>query len=140
MMIVFGVWLVLAGALALLAGLSARARVRRLRRHGLTTWGLTVTAPEADEPQPAGAHRTRVQYRLADGQVLERIVPAAGFRAARLQAGQKVLVWYDPEDPGDILVYGRWGRAADWAFVATGAFLVLIGLWLAGAGAATHGH
>ena len=133
MVIVFGVWLVLAGALALLAGLSGKARVRRLRRHGLTTWGITVTAPVAEEPQPAGMHRTRVQYRLADGQVLERIVPAAGIKAARLQAGQKVLVWYDPEDPGDILVYGRWGRAADWAFIATGAFLVLTGLWLAGA-------
>jgi hypothetical protein len=133
MVIIFGVWLVLAGALALLAGLSGKARVRRLRRHGLTTWGITVTAPVTEEPHPAGAHRTRVQYRLADGQVLERIVPAAGFKAARLQAGQKVLVWYDPEDPGDILVYGRWGRAADWAFIATGAFLVLTGLWLAGA-------
>jgi hypothetical protein len=133
MVIVYGVWLVLAGALALLAGLSGRARVRRLRRHGLTTWGTTVTAPEAVEPQPAGAHRTLVQYRLADGQVLERIVPAAGFKAARLQAGQKVLVWYDPEDPGDILVYGRWGRAGDWIFIATGALLVLTGLILAGA-------
>ena len=60
-------------------------------------------------------------------------MPAAGFKAARLQAGQKVLVWYDPKDPGDILVYGRWGRAADSAFIATGAFLVLTGLWLAGA-------
>ncbi len=131
-MIIFGVWLVLAGALALLAGLSGKARVRRLRRHGLTTWGITVTPPVAEEPQPAGTHRTLVQYRLADGQVLERIVPA-GFKAARLEAGQKVLVWYDPEDPGDILVYGRWGRAGDWIFIGTGALLVLTGLWLAGA-------
>jgi hypothetical protein len=138
--IVFGVWLVLAGALALLAGLSGRARARRLRRHGLTAWGITVTAPEAEEPQPAGAHRTLVQYRLADGQVLERIVPAAGFRAARLPAGQKVLVWYAPEDPGDVLVYGQWGRIADWAFMATGALLVLTGLILAGAGTGTPGH
>jgi len=58
---------------------------------------------------------------------------AAGFKAARLQAGQKVLVWYDPEDPGDILVYGRWGRAGDWIFIATGALLVLTGLILAAA-------
>jgi Protein of unknown function (DUF3592) len=131
MVIVIGVWLALAGTLALLAGLSGRARVRRLRRRGLTTWGITVTAPEAEEPQPAGAHRTLVQYRLADGQVLERIVPAAGLRTAPLPAGQKVLVWYDPGDPGDVLVYGRWGQAADWAFIATGALLVLTGLILA---------
>jgi uncharacterized protein involved in type VI secretion and phage assembly len=56
--------------------------------------------------------------------MLERIVPAAGLRTAPLRAGQKVLVWYDPGDPGDVLVYGRWGRAADWAFMATGAVLV----------------
>ena len=131
-MIVFGAWLALAGALALLAGLSGRARVRRLRRHGLTTWGVTASPPDAAERQPDGPRRMLVQYRLADGQVLERIVPAAGLRRAPLQPGQKVLIWYDAEDPGDILVYGRWGRAADWAFVAAGAVLVVIGLILAG--------
>ena len=127
-MIVFGVWLALAGAVALLAGLAGRRRVRRLRRHGLTAWGVIVPAPDAEKPP----RRTLVQYRLADGQVLERIVPAAGIRTAPLPPGQKVLVWYDAEDPGDILVYGRWGRAADWAFVAAGAVAVLGGLILAG--------
>ncbi len=131
-MIVFGVWLALAGAVALLAGLAGRRRVRRLRRHGLTTWGVIVPAPDAEDPPPARPRRTLVQYRLAGGQVLERIVPAAGIRTAPLRPGQQVLVWYDAEDPGDILVYGRWGRAADWAFVATGAVLVLGGLILAG--------
>ena len=84
----------------------------------------------ADQPSGAepGAHWTLAQYRLTDGQILERIVPAAGLRTALLRAGQKVLVWYDP---GDVLVYGRWGRAADWAFMATGAVLVLTGLILA---------
>jgi Protein of unknown function (DUF3592) len=130
--IVFGVWLALAGAVALLAGLAGRSRVRRLRRHGLTAWGEIVMAPDTEEPPPAGPRRTLVQYRLADGQVLERIVPAAGIRTPPLRPGQKVLVWYDAEDPGDILVYGRWGRAADWAFVATGAVAVLGGVLLAG--------
>ncbi len=128
MIVLFGVWLALAGAVALLAGLAGRRRVRRLRRHGLTAWGVIVPAPGEEEPP----RRTLVQYRLADGQVLERIVPAAGIRTARLPPGQKVLVWYDAEDPGDILVYGRWGRAADWAFVAAGAVFVLGGLILAG--------
>jgi hypothetical protein len=126
-----GVWLALAGALALLAGLSGRHRVRRLRRHGLTTWGVTVAPPDEAEGQPDGPRRTLVQYRLADGHVLERIVPAAGLRKAPLPPGQKVLVWYDAHDPGDILVYGRWGRASDWAFVAAGAMSVLAGLIIA---------
>jgi len=126
---VLGVWLALAGAVALLAGLSSRHRTRRLRRHGLTTWGVTVTPP--DEADPGGPRRTLVQYRLADGQVLERIVPAAGLRKAPLPPGQKVLIWYDAEDPGDILVYGRWGRTSDWAFVAAGVVSVLAGIIIA---------
>ena len=28
-------------------------------------------------------------------------------RARRLKVGQKVLVWYDPADPSDMLVYGQ---------------------------------
>jgi len=79
---VLGVWLALAGAVALLAGLSSRHRARRLRRHGLTTWGVTVTPP-------------------------------------------------DKADPGDILVYGRWGRTSDWAFVAAGVVSVLAGIIIA---------
>ena len=42
-----------------------------------------------------------------------------------------MLVWYDPEDPGDVLVYGRWGRGIDRAFVAAGTLFVLIGGWIA---------
>jgi hypothetical protein len=126
--IVFGVWLVLAGALAVLAGLSGRARVRRLRRHGLTTWAVTV--PVSEDGQTGAPRRVRVQYRLPDGRVLERIAPAAGIRSAPLRPGQKILVWYDAKDPDDVLVYGHRGRAADWAFVAGAAFLVLTGLFL----------
>jgi len=126
---VLGVWLALAGAVALLAGLSSQHRARRLRRHGLTTWGVTVTPP--DKADPGGPRPTLVQYRLADGQVLERIVPAAGLRKAPLPPGQKVLIWYDAEDPGDILVYGRWGRTSDWAFVAAGVVSVLAGIIIA---------
>jgi hypothetical protein len=35
-----------------------------------------------------------------------------------------VLIWYDPTDPDDILIYGRWGHAADRAFLAAGTLLV----------------
>jgi hypothetical protein len=35
-----------------------------------------------------------------------------------------VLVWYDPEDPQDILVYGREGRFIDRAFLAAGLIFV----------------
>jgi hypothetical protein len=71
-----------------------------------------------------------IRYALPDGQVYERITLAEAGRAS-LEPGQKVLVWYDPEDPADVLVYGRWGRSIDRAFVAGGTLFVLIGGWIA---------
>ena len=127
-MIVFGVWLALAGAVAL------------LRRAGRAAPGPAAAPPRADgvgRDRP-GAGRGKAAAPHAGA------VPAGGRAGAGADrargrhphgtpaAGQKVLVWYDAEDPGDILVYGRWGRAADWAFVAAGAVAVLGGLILAG--------
>ncbi len=50
-----------------------------------------------------------------------------------------MLVWYDPGDPQDILVYGREGRLADRAFLATGLIFVLIGTWIAITSLSTDG-
>ena len=72
-----------------------------------------------------------IQYTLADGRVFERTTLASAGRKAPLTPGQRVLVWYDPEDPDDVLVYGRWGRAIDRTFVAAGTVFVLIGGWIA---------
>jgi hypothetical protein len=74
-----------------------------------------------------------LQYTLADGRVMERAAPAAR-KSAALEPGQRVLIWYDPEDPDDVLVYGHWGRASDRALLAAGAICVLAGLGLAVAG------
>jgi hypothetical protein len=52
-----------------------------------------------------------------------------------LRPGQKVLVWYDPDDPQDVLVYGREGRVADLVFVIAGALFIALG-----AGIAASGH
>jgi hypothetical protein len=132
MLIMIGILLAVPGGLAVLAGLSGMHRVRRLRRGGVATWALTVTPPESADPQSAGSpHQQLIQYTLADGRVLERATPAPARRSASLRPGQKVLVWYDPEDPSDVLVYGRWGRAADGAFVIAGALFVLIGAGIA---------
>jgi Protein of unknown function (DUF3592) len=136
MLILFGILLAVPGGLAVLAGLSGRRRVRRLRRRGVATWALAVTAPAPASRQSAGSPRQQViRYTLADGRVLEQIIPEPAKRSTSLRPGQKVLVWHDPEDPGDVLVYGRWGRAADRAFVIAGALSVL-----AGAGIAVFGH
>ena len=121
--------LVAPGCLALVAGLTGMHRVRRLRRADVTTWALTVATP-ASEHVPGTPRQVLLQYTLADGRVFQRIALAAKRKAA-LHPGQKVLVWYDPKDPDDVLVYGRWGRSADRVFVAAGTALVLLGAWLA---------
>ena len=45
-----------------------------------------------------------------------------------------MLVWYHPEDPQDILVYGRDGRLGDRALLITGGLVMVIGIALAAAG------
>jgi hypothetical protein len=61
--------------------------------------------------------------------VLERPLPAR--RAALLSPGKKVLVWYDPKDPTDVLVYGRDGRMSDLAFIIVGLTFMIIGTVIA---------
>jgi Protein of unknown function (DUF3592) len=135
MAILTGLLLALPGALAVLAGLAGMHRVRRMRRTGVTTWAVAAAAPRSSDEQPAGSSRPQLlQYRLADGRILEHAAPAPARRSASLQPGQKVLVWYDPDDPADILVYGRWGRSADRAFVAAGSLFIAIGAGLAALG------
>jgi hypothetical protein len=160
MLIVIGVWVAIAGAVAALAGLSGMHRVRRLRGGGVATWAVPVPEPLSgpdepvsgpDEPvsgpeetvsrpeetvsapgPPAGSPpRVLLQYRLTDGRVLERSARARAANKAPLRPGEPVLIWYDPADPDDILIYGRWGRAADRAFLAAGTLLVLTGVALA---------
>jgi hypothetical protein len=121
MQIVIGVWVGLAGILACLAGLSSMRRVSRLRRSGTTAWAMVVRSTE---------HRTAVQFTLDDGRVVEQPC-AEPTRGRALKAGQKILVWYDPADPADVLVFGRYSRRADRLFVAGGLLLVAIGTTIA---------
>jgi hypothetical protein len=127
MAIAVGVWIAFAGALALLVGAVARRHTRRLRGTGVKAWATAVRRPVPDHPH--GAQRVTLQYTLADGRVLERPLPAR--RAERLAGGEKVLVWYDPTDPADVLVYGRDGRKSDLAFMITGLAFVIIGAVIA---------
>jgi hypothetical protein len=119
---VLGIWIGLAGVLPVLAGLTGIRRVQRLRREGVKSWAVAEPEPPDD-----GARRMTLRYTLADGRVLEqsRMWPARKITA--LRPGQSVLIWYDPADPLDILVYGRQGRVSDLMFVIGGAALILFG-------------
>lgn len=123
---VIGLWFALAGVLPVLAGLAGRHRARRLRRGGVKAWAVAVPWPLADDEGP---RQVALQYKLADGRVLEKLA-SAGARKS-LRPGQSVLVWYDPADPQDILVYGREGRLSDLMFVAAGAAFMLAGAGIA---------
>jgi len=135
MLIVIGVWFALAGGVAVLAGLTAMRRARRLRRGGSPVWAVALPGPVSMDEGPGGPpRRTVIQYILADGRVVERVSPGSARKAAMLRPGQKVLVWYDPDDPQDVLVYGREGRAADLAFVIAGALFIALGVGIAAIG------
>jgi hypothetical protein len=132
MMIVIGLWLVLVGGIAVLAGLTARQRVLRLRRSGQPAWGMVVPSPvSAGDPASGSSRRYLIQYPLADGRVIERLCPPPIRKAAWPALGQKVPVWYDPADPADVLVNGWDGRFSDRAFLAMGVFFILFGLAIA---------
>jgi hypothetical protein len=131
---VIGLWFALAGVLPVVVGLFGRHRARRLRRDGVRAWAVAVPQPiangeRADEERP-GERRVALQYTLADGRVLEKLAPGAARKTA-FRPGQSVLIWYDPADPFDILVYGREGRASDLMFVAAGVVFMLAGAGIA---------
>ena len=126
MLILLGAWAAVAGGVAALAGLTGLRRVRRLRRDGVAAWALLVPEPAPD--RGAGDSRGMLlQYALADGRLAERPAPAAARPPWPGEPGRTVLIWYDPADPDDVLVYGRWGRAVDRAFLAAGLLFILIG-------------
>jgi hypothetical protein len=127
---VIGAWFALAGALAVLAGLSAMQRARQLRRCGLTTWATVVAGPAMGGGGGSGS-QTLIQYALADGQVIERICPAAARKAARPVPGERILLWYDPADPEDVVVSGRDGRISNRAFAVGGIMFALVGVAIA---------
>lgn len=129
MAIVIGVWITLAGVPSALVGLVGLRRARRLRRDGVKVWATVVPRPVSD-----ASRRAALQYKLTDGRVLEKFAPGAFRKRRVLSPGTSVLVWYDPADPLDILVYGHEGRASNLTFAIAGAVLMLAGVGIAAFG------
>jgi hypothetical protein len=130
--IVVGLVRVCAGGVAALAGTTARHRVRRLRRTGQSAWAMVVPLPlSAGDAAEGLARRNVIQYALADGRVIERLCPRPIRKAAAPVSGQKVLVWYDPADPADVLVNGWDGRFSDRALLAAGLLFIVLGMAVA---------
>ena len=130
MLIEIGVLLALGGCLAALAGAASMRRSERLRTHGVAVWAMTLPQPEPASERER-ERRTVLQYTLDDGTVVERTGPSQARTRASLEPGRKVLIWYDPDDPAEVLVFGHYGRRSDRAFVIGGLLLVLAGVLVA---------
>jgi hypothetical protein len=126
MSIMVAIVLALAGAVALLAGVADRRRSGRLRSTGAAAWAMAIARPGPDAERTA-RQRPYLQYTIGDGRVVEQVCPGSIRKAARLKPGERVLVWYDPANPADVLVFGRDTRRSDWAFIITGLAFILIG-------------
>jgi len=125
MAIEIAIWLVAVGAVAAVVGLASLRQAQRLRDLGHSAWGLVVAPPadRASEPPPVAL----IQYALPDGRVLEHNCRQPARRSAALRIGEKVLLWYDPADPPEVLVHRRDGHRSDWAFFAIGITFILLG-------------
>jgi hypothetical protein len=132
MLIIMGIWLAAGGAVACLAGYAGIRSARRLRRWGVSTWAMVVPRPRSSEGdvgrQSSG---TLIQYSLAGGQVLERYAPRRMGKSGWLSPGERVLVWYDPDDPQNVLLSGRANGVADVAFLLAGMAFILLGVVIA---------
>jgi hypothetical protein len=133
MALVLGAWLAFSGLVPFLVGLASRERSRRLRRDGVKTWAVVVLAPRQPSDDLTD-RKVALEYSLADGRVMEQPIGVAGRKASALVPGQRVLIWYAPNDPADILVYGRDGQVSDRIFTLLGAALLLAGVLIAGLG------
>jgi hypothetical protein len=125
-----GVWIALAGLVAALPALGGLSRRRRLRGGGRSVWATVVPVGVA-EAERAPPRRLSVQFTLDNGRMVERPCPRPTRKSSALIPGEKVLIWYDPADPGDMLVPRRDGLRSDLVFLLLGLAFVTIGLVLA---------
>jgi len=127
-LVIFGVWLALAGAVSALTGLTGLRRQKRLRTAGRTAWATVVVTPSDPEERSAGSSQlVSVQFALDDERIVERACRQPGRGSAALDPGRRVLVWYDPADPQEVLIYGRPRRRSDLAFIVVGLLLIAAG-------------
>ncbi|MFI6283747.1 DUF3592 domain-containing protein [Streptomyces sp. NPDC051018] len=124
MQIVFGAITVLAGLVAVLAGAYGLRQTRRIR-------GAGHSATAVVKPPPPGGERPLLQYETRDGRVVEIVSPVP-----RLPEGSRTRLSYDPDDPREVVVDGHERTGVEWAFVAAGLVVMVIGLGVAALGAA----
>lgn len=125
-MVVLALFTALGGLVALLAGAYGLQRTRRISAAGQVVEALVKAVPP-------GAERPTLQFETADGRVVEVVSPVPSGRHRRLDAGDRVRIAYDADDPRETVLVGDERKGVDRVFVAGGAALVLLGLVLTAA-------
>jgi hypothetical protein len=120
---VLGVVIVLGGVVSVVAGVTGRRRSRRIRGEGETAWATIVPAPRHPEYEPS-AYRPLLRFRTSDGRAVEVFSPLPPTRGRPLVEGQKVLVYFDPAEPTQVLLHAGRERA-DIVFIVLGAVAIV---------------
>ena len=121
-MAVLGAMLILGGLLCFGVGLADRRAKRRIRSSGEAAWALITPAPRNPDDSPS-AYRPLLRFKTEDGREVEAFSPVGSNDSRPLIEGRKVLVHYDPSDPGRVVVHGS-RPYADVFFIALGAVAV----------------
>lgn len=108
-----------AGVIASLAGLYGVRRIRRIEHGGVRSTALVKRAPGAASGD-LGPPRPLLQFTTKDEQVVEIVSPVPPTRRRPLRDGETVLVIYDPQDPGSVVVLGRERIGLEYGFVLAG--------------------
>lgn len=117
------------GLLAVLAGAYGLHQARRVRRTGVRVEAL-VKGPPVDASDELVLPRPLLQFVTEDDRVMEVVCPVAPTRRRPLNAGDHVLVLYDPADPRAVVVHDLERTGLDRAFIAGGALAMLLSLTL----------
>lgn len=123
-----GMVIVLGGAVALIAGIADRRRTRHIRAAGETAWAVIVAAPTHPEYEPS-AYRPLLRFETSDGRVVEVFSPLPPTRRRPLTEGRKILVYFDPAEPTQVLIHGGRQRSSA-TFIALG-IVAIVGALIA---------
>lgn len=96
--------------MSLIAGIADWRRVRHIRAAGETAWAMIVAAPRHPEYEPS-AYRPLLRFETSEGRPVEVFSPLPPTRRRPLTEGRRILVYFDPADPTQVLIHGGRQRA-----------------------------
>jgi hypothetical protein len=119
------------GGVMALAGITGLRQTHRIERTGARALALVKrnTGARGDDPS---SPRPLLQFSTETGQVVEIVSPVPATRRRPLHDGDRLLITYDPADPGTVVVHSRERRVLDYAFITAGTLVLLLAVVLVG--------